>query len=112
MKRAWRHSTRQRTGGPRPCIWCTSRCDVRRIEAESGPAAWSALEKDTAQALAVRGEPESALRHFLLAGATKQATELVSQLARPMLRQGRAGTLLQCLLDLPEAVVQDDLELL
>jgi ATP/maltotriose-dependent transcriptional regulator MalT/DNA-binding SARP family transcriptional activator len=83
----------------------------RQIEAEGGPAAWSALEKDTAQALAERGEPESALRHFLLAGASREATELVSQLARPMLRQGRAGTLLQCLLDLPEAVVQDNLEL-
>src|SRR4029077_19326061 len=67
----------------------------RRLEAEGGPVAWAALENDTARALAGRGEPERALRHFLLAGAAREAAELASQLARTMLRHGRAGTLLQ-----------------
>ena len=84
----------------------------RRLIAERGIEVLHALERDTASALAARGETEQALRHFLLAGAAEEATELVIRLARPMLRQGRAGTLLQCLLDLPEAVVESNLELL
>ena len=84
----------------------------RRLVADRGHGGWQALERDTAVALAARGETERALRHFLLAGAAEEATDLVVRLARPMLRQGRAGTLLQCLLDLPAAVVESNLELL
>ena len=83
----------------------------RRVQEGARPTAWADLERATARALAGRGDTEAALRHFLLAGAVEAAVDLLRRLARPFLRQGRAGTLLQCLLDLPTAVVRDDLEL-
>jgi len=83
----------------------------RRLESERGPGAWAALERDTADALAARGEPERALTHYLRGGAHAEAAALVRRLERPMLRQGRAATLLRCLQDLPEALVREDVAL-
>lgn len=83
----------------------------RKLESERGPSGWTSLQHDSAVTLEERGESEGALRHFLLAGAAAEAGRLVTRLARPMLRQGRAGTLLQYLLDLDPAFVEQDLEL-
>jgi len=83
----------------------------RRVLAEQGPAAWSALEADTARVLASRGEDERALKHWLLAGRGDEAVTLAVQLAPRLLREGRAATLKRYLLDLPEALVAGNLEL-
>jgi ATP/maltotriose-dependent transcriptional regulator MalT/DNA-binding SARP family transcriptional activator len=77
-------------------------------EARTGVEGWQALEAETAAALGARGEPERALRHYLLAGQADEGARLVRQLAPSMLRQGRAAALVQYLTDLPEALVLDD----
>ena len=83
----------------------------QEIEGAGGPEAWRALERDAARALIERGEPERALRHFLLAGCVEDASALIRDLAVPLMRQGRAAALLQYLGELPPEVVRADLEL-
>jgi LuxR family maltose regulon positive regulatory protein len=73
----------------------------QEIEAASGPEALAAIEAETGVALAARGEPERALRHFLLAGRGADAARLIRELAVTLLKQGRASTLLQYINDLP-----------
>jgi ATP/maltotriose-dependent transcriptional regulator MalT/DNA-binding SARP family transcriptional activator len=77
-------------------------------ETRAGAEGWRALEGETAAALAQRGEPERALRHYLLAGRADDAAQLVRQLAPALLRQGRAAALVQYLGDLPEDLVRAD----
>ena len=78
------------------------------LEARGGAEAWRALEAATAAALEGRGEPERALRHWLLAGRDEDAARLLRDLAGPALRQGRATALNQYLADLPPERVRDD----
>jgi len=80
----------------------------RHLEAQSGREAWLAIEARTAVALESRGERERALRHWLQAGRGPEAAERIGGLARSMLRQGRAATLLQYLDDLPRDVLHAD----
>jgi len=84
----------------------------RRLEEESAPGASARLEAETARLLASRGESERALRHYLLAGCGDEAGRLAVALAGRMLREGRAAALLQYLLDLPDAIIRADPELL
>jgi ATP/maltotriose-dependent transcriptional regulator MalT/DNA-binding SARP family transcriptional activator len=84
----------------------------RHLESEKGAACLAELEAETARALAGRGETERALRHWLIAGRNAEAAELLARLAPPLLRQGRAATLLQYLTDLPEALTRSDPTLL
>ena len=78
------------------------------LESRGGPDGWKALEADTAAALESRGEPERALRHWLLAGRDDDAARLLRAIAGGALRQGRAAALNQYLADLdPERVRQD-----
>src|SRR5258705_3642221 len=83
----------------------------QEIESAGAPGAAQTLEADSARALAERGEPERALRHFLLAGRAGEAAALIRDLAPSLLRQGRASTLLQYLGDLPTGAAREDLEL-
>ncbi len=83
----------------------------RRIEAEGGREAWGALEGDAARVLASRGEDERALRHFLLSGNPGEACALARSLAPRLLREGRAATLRQYLLDLPAPRIEEDADL-
>jgi ATP/maltotriose-dependent transcriptional regulator MalT/DNA-binding SARP family transcriptional activator len=83
----------------------------QEIEGAAGVATWRALEGDSATALASRGEPERALRHFLAAGRDQDAAALLRDLAPRMLRQGRAAALLQYLSDLPAEFLQADVSL-
>jgi len=83
----------------------------QEIEAAGGPAAWRALEEGAARALLERGEIEPALRHFLLAGCTAEATRLIRDLATPLLRGGRAAALRQYLGELPAEALRDSLDL-
>jgi ATP/maltotriose-dependent transcriptional regulator MalT/DNA-binding SARP family transcriptional activator len=80
----------------------------QEIETTGGPEAWQSLEAETATALAGRGEPERALRHFLAAGRVEDAAALLRDLAPRLLLEGRAASLLQYLGDLPESVVSAD----
>ena len=80
----------------------------QEIEEAGGSDRWRALEADSAAALAARGEPERALRHFLAAGRIERATALLRDLAPRLLRQGRAASLLQYLGDLPETLLRGD----
>jgi ATP/maltotriose-dependent transcriptional regulator MalT/DNA-binding SARP family transcriptional activator len=84
----------------------------QEIEAQGGAPAWRALEGDTAVALAARGIPERALRHFLLAGRVTEAVELLRELAPRLLKQGRAAALLQYLSELPTEPLGSDTSLL
>ena len=84
----------------------------RHLESGRGEVGWAELEADTARALAGRGETERALRHWLLAGRAPEAAALIDRLAPPLLRQGRAGTLLQYLTDLPAEMVRANPSLL
>ncbi|MEO5616870.1 MAG: BTAD domain-containing putative transcriptional regulator, partial [Candidatus Eisenbacteria bacterium] len=83
----------------------------RQIETQAGPEVWAALEEDTADVLASRGEHERALRHYLLSARPDRARELARTLAPRMLSEGRAATLRHYLLDLPEATLAADPEL-
>lgn len=78
----------------------------QELESRGGPEAWSALQGDTAQTLAARGEPERALRHFLLAGRAADAAPLIEGLGAALLREGRAAALLGYLRDLPPELVR------
>ncbi len=80
----------------------------QEIEGAGGPGAWRDLEADSAAALAARGEPERALRHFLAAGRGTDAVGLLRDLAPRLLAQGRAAALLQYLDDLPGEAVRSD----
>jgi ATP/maltotriose-dependent transcriptional regulator MalT/DNA-binding SARP family transcriptional activator len=80
----------------------------QEIEAVGGAETWRALEADSAAALASRGEPERALRHYLAAGRDPDAAVLLRDLAPRMLQQGRAAALLQYLGDLPAEVLHAD----
>lgn len=80
----------------------------QEIETGGGPGAWRALEADSAAALAARGEPERALRHFLAAGRIADAAGLLRDLGPPLLAQGRAAALLQYLDELPDERVRAD----
>ena len=83
----------------------------QEIESRDGAAAWQALEAETAAALALRGEPERALRHYLHAGRAPDAAALIDTLAPQLLRQGRAAALLGYLRDLPGELVREDTRL-
>jgi len=80
----------------------------QEIETSGGPGAWRALEGDSATALAARGEPERALRHFLAAERVADAASLLRELGPLLLAQGRAAALLQYLDDLPGEQVRAD----
>jgi LuxR family maltose regulon positive regulatory protein len=82
------------------------RAFVRRATEEAqGEAAWRALEADTATALRARGENERALRHALRAGDDEGAVHLLLATAPALLREGRAGALLEFIAALsPEAL--------
>lgn len=77
-------------------------------EARGGPQAWRELEVETAEALESRGEPERALRHFLLAGRHEEAARLIRELSGPLLRAGRAAALLHYFNDLPADLARND----
>jgi ATP/maltotriose-dependent transcriptional regulator MalT/DNA-binding SARP family transcriptional activator len=83
----------------------------QEVESREGPAGWPRLEADTAAALAERGQPERALRHYLNAGRVEDAAQWIRALAPALLKQGRAAALLQYLSDLPPASVREDLAL-
>jgi ATP/maltotriose-dependent transcriptional regulator MalT/DNA-binding SARP family transcriptional activator len=83
----------------------------QEIEAAGGPSAWRALEADSAAALAARGEPERALRHFLAADRAVDAAALLRELGPQLLVQGRAAALLQYLGDLPAETLRADMAL-
>jgi ATP/maltotriose-dependent transcriptional regulator MalT len=78
------------------------------IEGAGGGDAWRALEAEAGVALAARGEPERALRHFLAAGREDDAAALLRDLAPRLLTQGRAASLLQYLNDLPAVRLRAD----
>src|SRR5262249_25970102 len=78
------------------------------LEEREGAEAWRELETATAIALAARGEPERALRHYLRAGRADEGAVLLRDLAPVLLRQGRAAALLGFLNDLPPALVRED----
>lgn len=81
------------------------------IESLGGVEAWRGLEADSALALAERGEPERAMRHFLAAGRATEAAALLRGLAPRFLREGRATSLLQHLTELPQELVAGELPL-
>jgi len=80
----------------------------RSTEEAQGEAAWRALEADTATALRARGDNERALRHALRAGRDGDAVQLLLATAPTLLREGRAGALLEFIAALsPAALAQD-----
>jgi len=83
----------------------------QELETRDGPDGMRQLEADTATALESRGEPETALHHYLLAGNVEDATRIVRELAPSFLLQGRSSALLRHLSDLPAEAVGDDLSL-
>jgi ATP/maltotriose-dependent transcriptional regulator MalT/DNA-binding SARP family transcriptional activator len=83
----------------------------QEVEGTAGTGVWRSLEADSAAALAARGEPERALRHYIAAGRDADAAALLRTLAPQMLRQGRAAALLQYLGDLPAEPVHADASL-
>jgi LuxR family maltose regulon positive regulatory protein len=80
----------------------------QEIETGGGAGAWRDLEADSAAALAARGEPERALRHFLAAGRVADAAALLRELGPRLLAQGRAAALLQYLDELPADSLRAD----
>lgn len=78
----------------------------QELESRGGAEAWRALQGETADTLAARGEPERALRHFLLAGRAADAAPLIDVLGPALLREGRAPALLGYLRDLPPELVR------
>jgi tetratricopeptide (TPR) repeat protein len=80
----------------------------RAVEEAGGIAALRALEGDTARALKARGEGERALRHALRSGRDREAAHLLLATAPALLREGRAGALLEFIAALPpEALARD-----
>jgi len=77
----------------------------REMEARGGAPAWQEAVRRTADALRERGLDDRALAQYLAAGETETALEILGGLAAPLLRQGRAATLLTYFEALPlEAV--------
>jgi ATP/maltotriose-dependent transcriptional regulator MalT/DNA-binding SARP family transcriptional activator len=83
----------------------------QELETRAGAHALRELEAESAVALAARGEPERALRHWLRSGRVEEAVRLIRDLAPGLIRQGRAAALQEFLDDLPGDLVREDLEL-
>jgi len=83
----------------------------QELETRLGADAWRALEAETADALAGRGEAERALRHYLSAGHGEEAARILRDLAPSLLRHGRAAALQRFLGELPEALMREDVTL-
>ncbi|HEY2955289.1 MAG TPA: tetratricopeptide repeat protein [Candidatus Eisenbacteria bacterium] len=83
----------------------------QELEGRLGADAWRALEGETADALAARGEAERALRHYLRAGRAEEAARILRELAPSLLRHGRAAALQGFLGELPPALLREDLAL-
>ncbi len=75
----------------------------QELQAREGPGAWQAREAAAARALRERGETERAVRHAIGGDDPGLANELLAEIAPTLLRQGRAGVLLQMLDDAPPA---------
>ncbi len=101
-----------RSHGSYECHDLVRRFVRQEIESRVGIEGWFELEARSAAALAARGQPERALRHYLAAQRTSETAVLIRELAPTLLRQGRAATLLQYLSDLPQGMVREDLSLL
>jgi LuxR family transcriptional regulator, maltose regulon positive regulatory protein len=84
----------------------------QELQGRDGLEGLRRLDADTAGALEARGERERALKHYLLAGRLDDAARLARDLAPSLLRQGRAGALLQALSDLPSDQIHADPPLL
>jgi LuxR family maltose regulon positive regulatory protein len=83
----------------------------QEIEGRFGLDGWRALEAETADALAARGEVERALRHYLSAGRAEEGARILRELAPSLLRQGRAAALQRFLGELPGALLKEDVTL-
>jgi len=83
----------------------------QELETRLGLDAWRALEAETADALAARGESERALRHYLSAGRAEEGARFLRELAPSLLRHGRAAALQGFLSELPAPLLREDLTL-
>ena len=83
----------------------------QELESRAGAPAIREVEAETAAALAERGEPERALRHWLRAGRFEEAVRLIRELAPGLIRQGRAAALQEFLAELGPERVREDTEM-